>query len=92
MVADAKPAYPPASGVKSFVRWLLFVKTDALIVVDEIQMDKPRALELRFHTQFPCTQGDNGSEHRPGKEAQLRIDLLTPNGAQLSVMLSRLWL
>ncbi|MHB9031366.1 MAG: DUF4962 domain-containing protein, partial [Candidatus Latescibacterota bacterium] len=51
IVGDVTPAYPHEAGLKRFVRRLLFLKPDILIVADDIDLDRHRALELRFHPE-----------------------------------------
>jgi hypothetical protein len=80
MAGDATAIYPPGCGLKSFVRRLFFLKPDVAIVVDEIETDQPRRLELRFHPEYPCEGQEDGSLLARGKKAALRIELLTPEG------------
>jgi len=84
IIGDATAIYPSTSGLKRFVRRLLWVKPNFLIAVDEIETDMPRRLELRFHTEFPCVPGENGSLIAQGKKTKLRISLLTPDQATMS--------
>jgi hypothetical protein len=51
VVGEASEAYPKELGVRRYVRHLLFVKPDVLIVVDDITRDKSGDLELRFHPE-----------------------------------------
>ncbi len=83
IIGDATSIYPPSSGVKRFVRRLVFMKPDVLIVVDEIETDKPRLLELRFHPEFPCEQSKDKALIAKGRKSILRIDLLTPDDAAI---------
>jgi hypothetical protein len=83
MVGDATDAYPRNIGLRYYVRHLLFLKPDVLIVVDDVALGWSQPLELRFHPQqTQVTQEDGGYIIRgPGaKRASLRMELLTPQG------------
>ncbi len=84
IIGDATAIYPPAAGLKRFVRRLLWIKPNFLIVIDNVETDSPRQLELRFHTEFPCVPGENGTLVAQGKKTNLRIYLLTPDQATMS--------
>jgi len=77
IVGDATEAYPRASGLKRFVRHLLFLKPDTLIVIDDIALDSAKQLELRFHPEEKTTREADGEFVFTGKKAALRIDPLT---------------
>ena len=78
ITGEASGAYPPTLGLKQFTRHLLFIKPSALLVIDDIQLDRPHDLELRFHPEYPAIAQGNGSFCATGKKAQLRIENLTP--------------
>ncbi|MDH7568650.1 MAG: heparinase II/III family protein, partial [Armatimonadota bacterium] len=85
MVGDATEAYPKASGLRRFVRHLLFLKPDVLIVADDILLDQEQPLQLRFHPESP-TVGDAATGFTArGEKAILRLDLLTPEGVTAAV-------
>jgi hypothetical protein len=65
IAGDATGAYVEEAGLRRFVRRLVFWKPATLLVVDNIETDRPRSLELRFH---------------PVEQAKVRIDDLTPAG------------
>lgn len=77
IVGDAAPAYPEAAGVRRFVRRFYFLKPDVLIVVDDIELNASRPLELRFHPEFPGTREADGAVVCRGRQTVLRIDPLT---------------
>jgi len=81
---DAAVAYPESAGLKRYVRRHYFLKPDVLIVVDDIEVDAPRKLELRFHPEYPCEQRADGSLLARGAKASLRIDLLTRDGVAVT--------
>jgi hypothetical protein len=80
---DATAAYPKTLGLQRFVRHLLFVKPDALIVADDIRLDHKAALELRFHPEQPAKR-DGASFVCEGKLARLRISPLTDGEVELT--------
>lgn len=83
IVGDATQAYPAESGVRRFVRQLIFLKPNVLIVADDVEADHPRSLELRFHPQFRAEDGKNGSYVSRGKKAALRLTPLTREDVQV---------
>lgn len=82
IAGDATAMYPPASGLKRFVRRLYFLKPDVLIVLDDIEVDAPRRLELRFHPEYPCEKGKDGSFLARGPKALLRIELFAQDAVE----------
>ncbi len=82
IAGDATAMYPPASGLKRYIRRLYFLKPDVLIVTDDIEADAPRRLELRFHPQYPCEKGQDGSFLARAQGASLRIELFAGDGVE----------
>ena len=78
---DATAAYPAALGLKRYVRHLLFVKPDVLLVADDVWMDKESPLELRFHTEQPASQQGNAFVAQ-GKRSVLRLEPLLTEGVR----------
>ena len=80
-VGEAAPAYSFAQGVRQFTRHLLFLKPNALVVFDDIQLSQSAAMELRFHTEAnPVSSGSNVYLSK-GANGVLRTELLTPSVA-----------
>jgi len=77
---DATEAYPPDSGLRKFVRHLLFVKPDILIVVDDIAAAGEHNFELRFHPERQESVRDGAAYVMRGEKAVLRLDPLTVSG------------
>jgi heparinase II/III-like protein/uncharacterized protein DUF4962 len=84
IVGDATPIYRRDTGVKRFVRRLYFLKPDVLIVMDEIEVDGPRRLELRFHPEYPFERQEGGVLLARGRKAVLRMESLTPEGVVIT--------
>ena len=84
IVGDATQAYPSEAGLKKFVRYLLFLKPDVLIVADDIELNRHHALELRFHPEQQQGKRDGDAFLMQGKKALLRVDPLTPQGVTVS--------
>jgi len=77
IAGDVTAAYPKSTGLERFVRHLLFVKPDVLIVVDDIALNRKADLELRLHTESSdCKQQDRGCMVT-GDGVVLRVDLLS---------------
>jgi hypothetical protein len=72
IVADGTAAY--AGRVKRFIRRVCFLKPSVLIVVDEVEADNPKNLELRFHPEYPFRPDSPGVYVARGKKAQLRAE------------------
>jgi hypothetical protein len=83
ITGDATEAYPKDLGLRRFVRHLVFVKPDVLLVADDILLDKPRSLELRFHPEQQAERNGTAFVARGGKTV-LRIDPLSTEGVQVS--------
>lgn len=73
MVGDATEAYRAKSGLRRFVRQMVFLKPDVLIVADDVRTDGPHDLELRFHPQIPSTPDGFGGYISKGTKAVLRV-------------------
>ncbi len=84
IVGDAAEAYPQELGLKRFVRHLLFLKPNVLIVADEIALAKAEELELRFFPEEQEGEREGSVVLVRGKQATLRLELLTPQGVTLA--------
>jgi hypothetical protein len=82
ITGDVTAAYPKRAGLQRFVRHLLFVKPDVLIVIDDIALDKSADLELRLHTESSDCKQDTGGYLVTGRQAILRVNLLTPDNVK----------
>jgi uncharacterized protein DUF4962/heparinase II/III-like protein/carbohydrate binding protein with CBM4/9 domain len=85
ITGDATAAYPPELGLRRYQRHLLFLKPDVLIVVDEVVLELPQALELRFHPESRQGERDGAAFTARGKKAVLRIEPLTTEGVDVAV-------
>ena len=83
MKGDATAAYAPGLGLQQFVRHLVFLKPDVLIVADEIRAEGDSELELRFHPETDLVPQGTAFLSR-GPRAALRIEPLTTDGVQIS--------
>ena len=84
LIGDASAAYPRALGLRRYVRHLLFLKPDVLIVGDDILLDQPRSLELRFHPESGSAMQDGQAFVFETKRSILRLDPLTTDQVDLS--------
>jgi hypothetical protein len=78
IAGDVTQAYPPALGLTRFVRHLLFVKPDVLLVLDGVLCENPSEMELRFHPASTICELGGNSAVAAGERTMLQIDLLTP--------------
>lgn len=83
MAGDVTQAYPKRVGLQRFVRHLLFVKPDVLIVIDDIAVDRVANLELRLHTESARGKQEAGGYLVTGDQADLRVALLTPDNVKM---------
>ncbi len=83
LIGDATEAYAPELGLKRFVRHMVFVKPNLLVVADDIERDKPGELELRFHPEQEAVPEGDAFVAR-GKRAVLRIAPLPVDGVRAS--------
>ncbi len=61
MTGDATEAYSSEVGLRRYLRHLVFLKPDVLLVCDEVVTDKPRRLELRFHPETQTASRDGSA-------------------------------
>lgn len=78
MSGDATAAYPRELGLRRFVRHLLYLKPDVLLVCDEITTDRPRSLEQRFHPESGQAVRDGNAFVLRGAKSVLRLEPLFP--------------
>src|SRR5262245_21970684 len=84
IVGDATEAYPRNSGLRRFERRVLFLKPDVAIIVDNIEADAGRSLELRFHPAYRAVTERTGAYISRGKKAAMRLEVLTNDEALVS--------
>ncbi|HDD69253.1 MAG TPA: DUF4962 domain-containing protein [Candidatus Korarchaeota archaeon] len=58
LIGDGRRSY--AGMLKKFNRWVIFIKPRTLILVDEVESDKPRKFELLFHPDGKLQEDDQG--------------------------------
>ena len=78
VACNATSAYPTDSGLKRWMRHVLFLKPDVVIVADDIELDAVRDVELRFHTERPAERDDDGAWRVRGVKSVLRLEPLNP--------------
>ena len=86
LVGDAASAYSSGAQLTKYRRHLLFLKScNVLVVVDDVALTAPHALELRFFPeQNSVTQISPTSYSIPGINANLLFQELTPSVSTLS--------
>jgi len=63
-IADATSAYPEAVGLSQFIRHVLFVRPDVVVIIDELAADPPVRFELLYQLAGEVRQTDEGYEIR----------------------------
>jgi hypothetical protein len=87
IVGDATDAYAKATGLRKFVRHFILIKPDVLVIVDDIETDKPCDLELRFFTGPQEIQRLRAGEYQAvGDRTALSIQLLTDEGIHVDTI------
>jgi len=84
ITGDATEAYPRDIGLRHYVRHLIFLKPDVLIVIDDIELDESRELELRFHPEQGEAQRTGNAFSIKGENTLMRIDPLTDANVKIS--------
>jgi hypothetical protein len=84
ITGNAAEAYPGDIGLRKYIRHLLFLKPDILIVADDIVLDDVGELELRFHPEQQKVKRDGTAFLTRGKQAEMRLEPLTGGGVKTS--------
>jgi uncharacterized protein (TIGR03437 family) len=84
IVGEAAPSYSASQGVRKFRRHVIFIKPSALVVFDDIELERAAPMELRFHTEAkPESLATNVFVAR-GKQSVLSAEVLTPDLVDVS--------
>ncbi len=78
IAGNVAPAYPRSLGIERYVRYLLFLKPNVLLVLDDVVCDAERDLELRFHPAGTVCETVGGASVIAGERTLLQMELLTP--------------
>ena len=73
LAGDATDAYPPDAGLRRFVRHLVWLKPDVLLVLDDVAAEGEADLELRFHPEQQKAERRGNAFLTRGKKAVLRL-------------------
>jgi hypothetical protein len=84
VIGEAAEAYNPNMDLKKFTRHLLYIKPDVLIVADDILLDSPHNLELRFHPGPQEIEQSGDIFFTRSEKSVLRIEPLTPKNIQIT--------
>ena len=84
ITGEAAEAYNPAMDLKKFTRHLLYLKPDVLIVADDILLNSPHNLELRFHPGPQETEQSGVAFFTHTEKSVLRIEPLTPKNVEIT--------
>ncbi|MBN1293566.1 MAG: DUF4962 domain-containing protein [Candidatus Latescibacteria bacterium] len=84
ITGDATEAYPQDIGLSHYIRHLLFIKPDILIVIDDVALDHVENLELRFHPEQQEAERIGDVFLMQGEKAILRLDPLTKEDIEVN--------
>lgn len=81
LIGDVTAAYDPATGLKKFLRHVLYLKPACWIIVDELQAQTPSTFELYFHGDyvFEPVPSSSGVFQAKGPNGSLRMTVLHPS-------------
>jgi len=65
-IADATSAYPATAGLSQFIRHVLFVRPDVVVIVDELAAVRPVRFELLYQLAGEVRQNHEGCEIHSG--------------------------
>ncbi len=77
IAADAQQAYDPVNGLTKFRRHFIYLKPNALVIIDEIETDRAANLELRFFPQYQSISEIPGGFDITGGKDRLHITSLS---------------
>ncbi|MFV0468812.1 MAG: heparinase II/III family protein [Dysgonomonas sp.] len=83
MTGDASHAYFDESGLKKFVRKLIYVKPDVLVVVDDLEVDSEKDLTLLFYPEFTLQQTGTHLMTGTTRRNNFRMEVLTPTNCSV---------
>ena len=84
ITGDATEAYPAETGLKHYIRHLIYMKPDVLLVVDDISLDTSRELEIRFHPEQQKSERIGSVFFMTGEKNILRLEPLNAAGVSVS--------
>ncbi len=82
VIADAAPAYEPATRLRRFLRHVIYLKPDVWIIGDELEAGSESIFELRFHAPRPFAAAENAAWTMRNGRAALRLIPLGPTPCQ----------
>lgn len=86
IIGDATQAYTSNLDVKKYQRHMLYLRPDILLVVDDIELDSPHTMELRFFPEYQnIYQQSDGGFLIPGNTSNFKITPLTTDGIEVGM-------
>lgn len=80
-MADATKAYTPESQLKRYVRSIVFIKPNILLVLDDIETLKQSKFEIYWHTPLTKIGGDANSVLFQNEKASLSAKVFSENNS-----------
>jgi len=72
-----------------FYRWLIFIKPNILVIIDDVSSDRPRRYELLFHPDGNIKEGDNNSFLIVNDNVFLKVQFLSPTPEEPHILAMR---
>ena len=84
VVGDAGSIYREKTGITKFLRHLIYLKPDIIVIIDELAAEKPAEFEWLLHTPGEIQIEDKGNILIKNNDAFLWIAVLAPPDAKIS--------
>ncbi|MFO7946988.1 MAG: DUF4962 domain-containing protein [Armatimonadota bacterium] len=84
IVGDATEAYAEDCGLQQFIRHVIFMKPNVVIVADDITCEGTHDLELRFHPGPEEAQQDGSAYMCTTEDTVMRFEPLTTRGVEVA--------
>lgn len=83
IVGDGTEAYDPSLGLKKYIRHMLYIKPDIVVVADELETEEKSDLELRFIPESDISYKVDGGYVMAGKKTNVLITNPISDGGRL---------
>jgi len=75
VLGNAQPAYGKDTGLKKYLRHILYLKPACWVIVDELETAHPSQFELILHSDFPPEKKENNAYRIAGPQGSMDVAL-----------------